>query len=59
MPAMGKREANPDPQIRPVPLFVLNPMTRLTITRSVPAVGRLVGWPSDWSVGLLVCWSVG
>lgn len=59
MPVMSKRGVNPDPQIRPAPLFVLNPMTRLTITRSVPAVGGLVGWPSDRSVGLLVCWFVG
>ena len=59
MSVMSKRGVNPDPQIRPAPLFVLNPMTRLTITRSVPAVGGLVGWPSDRSVGLLVCWSVG
>ena len=59
MPVMSKREAKPDPQIRPAPPFSPEPITRLTITGSVPAVGGLVGWPSDRSVGLLVCWSVG
>ena len=59
MPVMSKREAKPDPQIRPAPPFSPEPMTRLTITRSVPAVGGLVGWPSDRSVGLLVRGSVG
>jgi len=59
MPVMSKRGAKPDPQIRPAPPFSPEPMTRLTITRSVPAVGGLVGWPSDRSVGLWVCGSVG